>query len=208
MSEFDNTQGRKLSQIIPFILLLLLIPVSIIAFNLVRNLISEASPEKQPKEVRLTDVTEASFVVSWITDTATVGQIVYSKTADLASPVAAKDSRDGTSTTPRDTHYVRLLNLDPSTTYYFQIMSDTEKYGDSDGIFTIDTAAAPSSPGVPVPMKGLVTNGANQSAIVYLTMEDVGVKSFPVSTYTNNTGAWSADLAATRTADLSGIFTP
>jgi chitodextrinase len=162
MSELSTNISTKqrFLQLLPVLFLALLIPISMIAFNVIRNIFTQASPEKQPKEVHITDVTDSSFVVSWITDTSTKGEILYSTDKNLSNPLTAKDSRDETSVTPRDTHYVRLVNLNPNTTYYFQIISDSEKYGDDDNVFEMKTAETPESPSVPSPIKGIVSNGS------------------------------------------------
>ena len=59
---------------------------------------------------------------------------------------------------------------------------------------------------MPDPVYGTVTNGTNEGAIVYVTLSKDGVKSFPVSALTNDSGNFELDLAHVRTAALDDAF--
>lgn len=204
--------SKKRLYTIVTVVVLALIPVSVIGFLLYEDYRSQASPEERPVDVRMSDVTETSAVISWITpDKAVEGWLLYSDQSGVSdgSPLA-QDDRDVRSGTieQRTTHYVTLSNLQPDTTYYFVIGSGARTWKDQDkNEFTFDTAAVGSDTiPTPDPIYGSVTNGTGQNAIIYVTLQENGVKSSPVSALTNDSGNFEVDLAHIREADLESKF--
>lgn len=205
-------EKRKRRIVIAAIVAAILIPVSVAAFFIVRDWRSRASPTEKPQEVRISDLTQSSLVVSWITpETATEGWIQYSEQSGVeqGSPIA-QDDRDVRSGTieGRTTHYVTISNLEPGTKYYFIIGSGSDTYKDENGAefefvtadFTDDSIPTPD------PVYGSVSNGQNQGAIVYVTLSEGSDKSFPVSALTNDSGNFEIDLSHIRTATLESKF--
>jgi len=189
-----------------------MIPISVLGVLFYQDWRSNASPEEKPQDVRMSDLTETSVVISWITpDKETEGWVQYSDSADTGqgSPLALddRDVRDGT-TSRRYTHYVTLSDLSPDTKYYFVLGSGASAYKDTEGNEFSVTTASVASGAVPVPdpVYGSVTNGDNQGAIVYVTLDKDGVKSFPVSALTNDSGNFEVDLAHIRNAALDAPF--
>ena len=82
-----------------------------------------ASPESKPKQVKLTNITDNSFVVSWITDEATTGFLRYS--INNSFDQLAEDDRDQLSNkvTNFKSHHVTVKGLAPTTDYFFKIGS-------------------------------------------------------------------------------------
>src|SRR3990167_3047971 len=75
-----------------------------------------ASPEEAPKEVKITNISDNSFSVSWVTpDKQNLGFLAYGNTEKLGK--TTNDDRDASGTQPRYTHHVTLKNLLPSTLY-------------------------------------------------------------------------------------------
>src|SRR6185369_13982375 len=81
-----------------------------------------ATPETTPKQVKITNVSNDSFTVSFLTDSSVPGYIKYSNDANRLS-LQAGDDRDQLSGTIGQftTHHITVRGLDPSTTYYFSI---------------------------------------------------------------------------------------
>lgn len=204
---------KKRLYIILGVIFALMVPISVVAFYLYRDWRSRASATAKPEDVRISDLTPGSVVISWITpDKDTEGWIQYGTAADVGdgSPLV-QDDRDVESGTSekRTTHYVTIKNLDPDTKYYYVIGSGSEKYKDTDGNpFEFTTSAVDLSGQTPTPdpAYGTVTNGEDEGAIVYITLSNGSDKSFPVSTYTNDSGDFEIDLTRTRTAALDDLF--
>lgn len=166
-----------------------------------------------PEDVRISDLTETSVTLSWITpDKSAEGWVKYSTSSTLgADAQVAQDYRDvyDGQTTARTTHYVTVSSLNPGVQYYFSIGSGGKEYKDTSGDafdFTTAESGSYSSPPSPDPVYGTVTNGSDQSTIVYVTLGSGSNKSFPVSTITNDSGNFEVDLSHVRNAALTGAY--
>lgn len=209
---YTSPQKKRLYSIVTLVMILL-IPISVVAFFLYEDWRARADPEERPSDVRLSDVTETSAVISWITpDKAVEGWLLYSDQSGVAdgSPLSQddRDVRSG-SVEKRTTHYVTLTSLSPDTTYYFVIGSGARTWKDPDGNeFTFKTAAlgSDSIPTTPDPVFGTVTNASDQNAIIYITLQKNGIKSSPVSTLVNDQGNFEVDLSHIRNANLDDKF--
>ncbi len=209
---YISPRKRKQYTIIAIVVAVILVPASIAAVLLYRDWRSSAKPTAKPEEVRISDLTDTSVTISWITpDQPTEGWIQYGSQSGVGdgSPLVqdVRDVRSGT-TDQRTTHYVTLSDLDPGTTYYYMIGSGGERYKDTTGsefTFTTYSVGADTIP-TPDPVYGTITNGTNQRAIVYVTLQNGTEKSFPVSSTTNDSGNFEIDLAHIRTASLDSFF--
>jgi len=204
---------KKKQYVIAFLILLALIPVSVVAFLVASDWRSRARVSAIPEDVRITDMTETSVVLSWITPgTATEGWVQYGTDVGVGdgSPLLQddRDVRSGT-TAKRTIHYVTLSNLESGTKYYFLIGSGSKSYKDTQGKeFEFTTASMGTSDSIPTPdpVYGSVTNGQNQNAIIYVSIKSGGDTSSPVSALTNDSGNFEIDLAHIRTASLDSRF--
>lgn len=85
------------------------------------NFTSKASPDQQPKEVTISNITDESATISWQTVSPTAGFVTYGEKSVSAS--TALDDRDSKTTTSRNNHYITLKKLTSKTTYQYQIFS-------------------------------------------------------------------------------------
>ncbi len=81
-----------------------------------------AAPESTPKDVRITNVTDTSFSVSWITDKPTTGFVKWGETSNLGSTAQGDVSKGSI------THSVTIKGLQKSKPYYFTINSGGQDY--------------------------------------------------------------------------------
>ncbi|MBN2100899.1 fibronectin type III domain-containing protein [Candidatus Dojkabacteria bacterium] len=204
---------RKKQYTIAAIVFAVLIPVSVIAVYLYQDWRTGATATAKPEDVRISDLTSSSVVISWVTpDLETEGWVRYEAGSDVndASPLALDDRDESSgSTERRTTHYVTISNLESQMSYAFVIGSGSKSYKDSEGDpFSFETAAAASSGSVPTPdpVYGSITNGGSQSAIVYVTLAESGEKSSPVSALTNDSGNFEIDLSHVQNSSLSSAF--
>lgn len=204
-------QRRK--QIAIFVLFgLLLLPSLIVGILLYQERILKAEVEEIPREVTISDVTENSAVISWVTPYAEKeGWVQWSDKMGIStgSPLAL-DDRDVSSgkTERRTTHYISLIDLQPDTLYYFVIGSGAHVYkNDSDDEYSFRTVKLSDIAPTPDPLFGKVSNDTGSLTIVYVTLKNSsGEKSFPLSALTNAQGNFELDLSAARMSDLSSRF--
>jgi hypothetical protein len=175
------------------------------AFGLLPRIV--ASPSTIISQVRITNVNDTAFTVSWITDGDTTGYVGYGSTPSDLSQTAHDDR--GASTTD-DTHYVTIQSLGPATTYHFEVISG-EATGDGYTVTTGSTLGVSS----PDTIFGQVfkADGLTPAAgtIVYLTISDgngsgSSGSAAPMAALVEGNGWWSANLGNVRLADLSGSF--
>lgn len=195
---------------IPTLLGLILIVVGLgITTYLVRQggLFSiRAGPGHEPKNVRISNITDTSFTASYSTEDAVTGVLNYGDSTALGqSSLDDRDQNSGKITT-RKLHNITVRNLDPEKTYYFSIISSQDTYLNNSNPFEVNTAIViEDAPLEQNPMSGklILPSGKSPSeAIVYLTTEDSQI----ISTLTRDDGTFLLPLNSLRTSDLSSYF--
>jgi len=158
-------------------------------------------------EIRESNPTSASFTVSWITNGNANGLVHYSLNPDLTDFMTAYDDR-GVSHLD-DTHHVSIGDLNPETTYYYEIVSGGTIDNNSGLYYSFSTMKIPSEPPPTCPAYGWVylEDGVTpaEGAIVYLEISHYGESSYWISGLVNSIGIWVlnlGDLYSTITDDL------
>ena len=194
---------RQVPIIIGFLILLAGLGGGIILVQKGQTFFLRADPEATPSQVKITNLTEGSFTVSWLTDKEVIGQIRYGENSQLE--LSAADDRDQ-STGKTDlflTHHVTLKNLRPNTLYSFKIVSGTGTYDNNGQPYQVATAPVVNLPPPPSdPAYGkIITQGDQpaQGAIVYLTLANTQ----PQSALVQTSGNWMIPLNLARTSDLN-----
>lgn len=166
-----------------------------------------AGPEYAPKQVKITNVSDRSFSVSWVTDQNTSGFIRYGTTESLGTTVA--DDRDQLSgqTGNYQVHHVTVRGLSPNTNYFFKIGSgpSTNLYDSSGSAYTVTTGATLGAPVDSETAYGKVVNAAQtpaDGAIVYVTIDGAT----PLSTLVKSSGSWAIPLSSIRSQNLSSFY--
>ncbi len=159
-----------------------------------------ATGEISPKSVKVTNIGESSFAVSWTTDKKVLS---YIKWGEDQNP---KKTTQEENPEVSNLHYITLRNLTPNKTYYFKINSDGKDF-DNNGIpWQTQTATSLEPPSEPVVISGNVLQGNGQpavEAIVYVSSGGVS----PLSTKTSEKGEWVIPLGSARTSTLSSYAT-
>jgi hypothetical protein len=172
---------------------------------------SQASGEEQPHNLILTNVSDTSFTVSWVTDKPVAG-VIQSGTSPSALNQTTADDRDqtGGSVRPYATHHVTIGKFHPllaATAYYFVIQSGSttfDSHGQPYQIKTAPTLTATSTPSDALSGKVVAADGSPAGeAILYATL-DGGA---PLSTLVTSAGNWIIPISGVRTQDLSGYLT-
>jgi len=164
---------------------------------------SKAGGTPDPVDVRITNVTDSSFVVSWVTTKEVVGAI---KTIDGLNERIFSDVRQSNQSAMSTTHYVRAEGLEANKKYDFVILADGQSFYQS-GIspFSVTTASAiTGSPPMANLASGTVQDGAGNpaaGAIVYLSIDGIA----PLSSLVTSSGNWAVSLSYAFTPDLSSL---
>ena len=167
---------------------------------------SNAGPSQQPQEVRITNITDTSFSVSYTTDDQIIGSINYGKDKNLGqSGLDDRDQQTGNYNNHK-IHNITARNLSPATKYYFTITSAQQVYLNSGHEFEVTTGLPLSgSPPKQDPIAGkiILPNGSlPQEAIIYVTTSGSQV----ISTLVKPDGSYILPLNSLRTGDLSSYY--
>ena len=196
-------RNRRIPTILALFLLLIGVISGVILIKNAPRWLAGASQEITPKQVKITNVSENSFAVSWITDEQTNGFIQYGTGGELS--FTAADDRDQLSGGQGKffTHHVTVRSLTPATNYFFKINSGGKTFDDNGQPYQIKTAptiqgAMPDSDiayGTILKQDGSPAEGV----IVYLSLANAA----PLSTLTKASGSWVIPLNLARLPDLS-----
>ncbi|KKU87152.1 MAG: hypothetical protein UY17_C0027G0001, partial [Candidatus Beckwithbacteria bacterium GW2011_GWC2_47_9] len=166
-----------------------------------------SAPALAPKQVRLTNVTDTGFSVSWTTDQAATGKIkVGTDEKNLKDQVL--DDRDQLSgeTGSFEVHYLTAKNLKANTKYYFKIESGGRAFDNQGKPFEITTGPTLGNPPPADPVYGTVLTAGKTPAegvIVYVNLANAA----PLSALVKSGGNWALSLSTARTADLKSYLT-
>ncbi|MCX6724678.1 MAG: fibronectin type III domain-containing protein [Candidatus Shapirobacteria bacterium] len=194
---------RRLPTVLGLLLVLGAIATGVILIKQGPTLFLKASPALTPNQMKVTNIGESSFTVSWLTDQATSSFIKYG--TDNSLTFTAADDRDQLSgkTGEFSTHHVTVKNLKPSTNYFFKIGSGGKIFDNNGQPYQLTTSSASkgSPPPNDVAYGTVVDQNSNpvEGAIVYLSLANAN----PASTLTKSSGSWVIPLNLVRSADLS-----
>jgi hypothetical protein len=170
------------------------------------SFLPRASPQTTPKNLKITNVTDTTFTVSWQTDGQTPGYVRYG-TNPTALSTTITDDRDQSSGTAGVflNHHVTVRNLTANTAYSFKVGTGTSELYDDNGtpygVKTVSpvTAEAKTLYG----NVSLPSGAAAAGALVYLTSDTIA----PMSTLVQSSGSWVLTLSQARTKDLTQAAT-
>jgi hypothetical protein len=164
-----------------------------------------ATPETTPSQIKLTNVTDSGFTVSFFTAESTPGFVKYGTEVDAVKSQTG-DDRDQLSGTvgSYQLHHITVRGLKPSTSYYYLIGTGTNASFDNNGApFTVKTTEKGGAPSAAKTAYGNILSAAGNpvnGAIVYVSLPEVG----EMSSLTKASGGWAIPLSNARTADGSG----
>lgn len=161
-----------------------------------------ANPSEDPKNIKITNVSEEAFTITYITDDKVVGSVNYGVDPKNLDGISL-DDRDQLSQkiNKYNSHSITVRNLDPNTKYYFSITSGSKKYLDTDVEFEATTKGeVSSSPSTQIPISGkvILPDGTSPSdGLVYLKINDAQL----TSTLLKEGGTYTIPLNTLRKAD-------
>lgn len=186
-------------------------------------------PSLPPSEVKITNITDSSLAISWVTDEPTRGGVVLSTQPNRIlrslefflceyfsfDCLTFLDKIDK----PSDNCYVFLNNLQPESSYYYRIVSGGRFWkNDKEGgiLPSLKTTTVLEELSLPNPVFSWVLQGDGQSvvsgALVFLSLiggeERSVVKSQSLSTFTDSDGIWQVDLGNLRSLESNESISP
>lgn len=158
-----------------------------------------ATPQTTPKNVKITNVTDTTMTVSFITDESTSSFLQYGTTATSLTSREG-DDRDqlAGNVSNYNTHHITLRNLQANTTYFFTIGTGANTQFDNNGRpYSVKTTEKGGSQSTAQTIYGTVLTKDSTPAdgsIVYVAIENGG----ELSTLVRSSGTWAIPLSALR----------
>lgn len=170
------------------------------------NFIGQASPDRTPQNVVISNISDSSFTVSFVTYDKTVSAV--SLAVDQATTQTHFDIRNGN--TREDafySHFITVSGLAPERRYEFSILSGGEIYLDSGKKYTITTASKVSSQtnsaSSLVAGRVLLPDGTSGSDVIVL-VEIPGAQT--LSQVTKSDGTYKFNIGLIRNTNLNSYI--
>jgi hypothetical protein len=163
-----------------------------------------AGPGQTPKNVEITNISDSSFTVTYLTDDKVLGTILYGSSPSTLENVVLDDRDQLTQSVSKYTaHSITVNNLEPETKYYFSINSGDENFK-NDGIpFEINTGTTINSEPtdqIPVSGKAILPDGSPPAEGLAFALLNGSQK---LSAIVKSDGNYTIPLNTLRTEDLN-----
>ena len=125
--------------------------------------ISHAGPSQDPQDVKIANISDTSFTISYHTADSVLGSISYQ--SNNKPEQILLDDRDiaAKTSSAHNIHYFTLHNLSPQTTYSFAIISGTTTYQNNGVPYQATTAQTLSQSPIPHVINGTVVLSSSSS---------------------------------------------
>lgn len=203
-------QQRKIPTLVGLLLVAVAVMVFRFAFDRVSPYMSRASATQSPQNVTISNITDTSFTVSWLTQEKVTGAVIVEGITSpfyddrQLAPAASSKQREETFLT----HSVSIRNSKPDTAHKFRILSGGKIFTNNGNAYEVRTAPTLNGTGTNLePAYGQVTTPAGipaEGSLVYLTMTNGQT----LSTLVNTSGSWVIPLNLVRTQDLMMYMEP
>lgn len=101
--------------------------------------IGRALPSEVPENIRITNISDASFTVSYTTEAKVLGTISFGKDENLGN-IAVDDRDQNENLGAYQMHHITVKELSPSTKYFFAINSGQNNFTKNNLPFDVTTA--------------------------------------------------------------------
>lgn len=189
----------KLPTILGLALLVLGVAAGVVLVQTRQVFKAAADPSETPQQVKITDITERGFVVSWVTEKPTLGFVSYGTSDSLGTVANQKPSTQNSLV-----HRISVENLKPAANYFFKVGSGKNTFDKNGQAYQVKTAPIPSS----VPQTDIIFGTVNTASgapgagvIVYATIP----AAVTLSSLTDEAGKWTVPLSTARNTNLSSF---
>lgn len=191
-------RNTKLPSIFGVLFLLAGLAAGVLTVRYKKEYRTNANVDLTPKDVRITNISDLSFTVTWTTNRSVSGFVEYKTGGESTKVELDKIEND-------QNHFVVINNLQPLTEYTFKIGSDEEIFDNNGTPWQTKTGTKINGVQNPQIASGKITdeNGNPlKNALVYITSQS----SSTISAYTSEKGAWIINLSDLRNLTLDGQF--
>jgi len=189
-------------------MLLIVIGVGVTSFLVNKGIIltGHASPTTNPQSVRITNITDNSFTVSYNTDAQVIGSLNYGKDQNLGQTTLDDRDQQTGSLVNHKVHSITVRNLSSVTRYFFSITSGQDKFLNNgvpfEAVTGVNVANFPSEQ-KPIVGKVVMPDGNTPSeGIIYITTDNSQV----ISSLLRNDGTYLIPLNSLRNQDLTSYL--
>ncbi|TXH62560.1 MAG: hypothetical protein E6Q84_01015 [Thiothrix sp.] len=184
--------GKK----IPTLLALVMLLASVLGgFYWIKNTVPKVSEDERPTQIKITNIADNKFSVSWTTKAPSQGKIEYGLVGEKITLLKGDDRGDNYR---GSTHHVSVVNLQPNTQYAFRILVNENARFDNNGTpYAVNTASIINEIPAARSLYGQI-EGADENAIVYLSLPGA----VPYSSLVKNNGSYSIPISTIRSSDL------
>lgn len=185
----------KISTIVGIVILLVGTFLGVFLINIKTIFRLGASDQSTPLDIRMSNISESTFTISWVTDKETSGFVLWGKSESKIDNIAKENNEKSF------THSVTLTDLSPQTNYFYKINSDGTLF-DNKGI-PWSTTTGPDIGINPdsILVSGSVMNALGEASQKSLVYANIG--GYTLSTTTSKSGSFVFSLAYVRTPDLT-----
>lgn len=159
-----------------------------------------ASGDAQPNNIRVTNISDQSFTVTWTTSKEVVTYVAWGESSTSQENIANDDIANASFV-----HSATVANLSASKDYYFKIGSAGVTFDNNGLPWKVATGSTLEAPGGSSVASGSVLKATGEpltNAIVYLFVSGAE----PFSTLTSSSGNFVIPVSSIRTEDLSNYF--
>lgn len=163
----------------------------------------QASPTSNPIDLRITNVSDSSFTVSYSTASYILGSVNFGKDQKLGLTIT--DDKDNNKLIEHKIHSFTINNLSPSTKYFFSIISGQDTFLNNNIPYEIITAPKPNAKGNSgfIVGKVVTTDGLNPKEGIIYTQAN-GAQA--LSSIIKPDGTYTVSLEGIRKDNLSSFF--
>lgn len=192
-----------------------LLGISLIAFSVIlisvfiknpSSFKSRAITTEDPQNITITNISDTSFTLSYITEDNITGTISFGTDTNLGFTEIEDLDREKGAISPSMIHTATLKNLTPNTKYYFAINSGQTTFLNNNAPFEVTTGPnipTPTTPQPPISGRIILPDGSiPTTTIAYLTI--LGTQT--LSTLVKDDGTFIFQLNSLRSEDLSSFF--
>jgi len=191
----------RIPTLVAILILTLGLSFSIVLTQQKQFFLPSAKSQNMPKDVKISNITDSSFTITWLTQDKADGFVVWGKSKSLGQTTNEETKAKGY------THSATITNLEPETTYYFKINSGGDLYDNDGSPWEAKTAAKLSSSETQAiqNISGSIVNALGAPAASVLVFVKAGGSNL-LSTYTSENGNWIIPLNKIRTSDLNNSY--
>ncbi len=170
------------------------------------NFKSKASNSEEPRNVKITNLSDSSFTLTYQTDATTSGSVNYGQGKELGNTGLEDLDKEKGNFSSKNIHSITVKKLSPNTSYHLVIVSGQNTFlnnGTPFEIATPPTISSPSAAKSQVKGKVILPDGnVPQEALVYLSAKNSQL----LSTVVGKNGEFNFSLDSLRSEDLNSYF--